>query len=253
MSPSQSVDLLLDPEGEHSVRTVWEALAAADLPSLARHRSASNRPHLTLATAPSVGAGQERTLDGVARRLPLVTAWGGLETLGHGAVAVVRTLEVTPDLRALQGVVAGALAVPDDDLTHPSRWLAHVTLAARVPEEAVERVLAVASGVSPGPVRWTRLRRWDPARRAVRDVPGDWVDVPPSGYGAPMTGIRKGTPVSWNTPQGSTQGKTVEKRTSDFTFDDQQFRASDDDPYWIVESDKSRARAAHKESSLTAE
>ncbi|MEO3935863.1 DUF2945 domain-containing protein [Dermatophilaceae bacterium Soc4.6] len=66
-----------------------------------------------------------------------------------------------------------------------------------------------------------------------------------------MTAIRKGTSVSWNTPQGTTHGKTVERRTSDFTFDGQHFRPTDDDPYWIVESSTSGSRAAHKQSSLT--
>jgi len=36
----------------------------------------------------------------------------------------------------------------------------------------------------------------------------------------------------------------------EFTFADQKFKASDDEPYWIVESDKTGAKAAHKESSL---
>jgi len=44
----------------------------------------------------------------------------------------------------------------------------------------------------------------------------------------------------------------VEKRTSEFTFEGQTFNASDDEPYWIVQSDKTGATAAHKESSLTA-
>jgi hypothetical protein len=64
--------------------------------------------------------------------------------------------------------------------------------------------------------------------------------------------IRRGTKVSWHTSQGATHGKEVEKRTSEFTFDGQKFKASEDEPYWIVESDKTGAKAAHKESSLTA-
>lgn len=64
--------------------------------------------------------------------------------------------------------------------------------------------------------------------------------------------ISKGSAVSWNTPQGTTHGKTVEKKTSSFQLDGQTFRASDDEPYWVVESEKSGAKAAHKESSLTA-
>lgn len=65
--------------------------------------------------------------------------------------------------------------------------------------------------------------------------------------------LRKGSSVSWNTSQGKTSGKAVEKRTKDFTFDGQDFKASADDPYWIVESAKSGKQAAHKESSLEAD
>ncbi|GAA1748384.1 DUF2945 domain-containing protein [Aeromicrobium alkaliterrae] len=62
--------------------------------------------------------------------------------------------------------------------------------------------------------------------------------------------ISKGDRVSWGTSQGRTQGKALEKRTSTFQHDKQKFNASDDDPYWIVESEKTGASAAHKESSL---
>ena len=62
--------------------------------------------------------------------------------------------------------------------------------------------------------------------------------------------ISKGDKVTWNTPQGTTEGTAVEKRTSEFQHDNQKFKASDDDPYWIVESSKSGSKAAHKESSL---
>lgn len=56
--------------------------------------------------------------------------------------------------------------------------------------------------------------------------------------------------VSWNTSQGRTRGRVVERRTSDFTFDGQQFRASEAEPAFIVECDKTGARAAHKGSAL---
>ena len=42
----------------------------------------------------------------------------------------------------------------------------------------------------------------------------------------------------------------IEKRTEDFTFDGQKFKPTADDPYWIVESEKSGKHAAHKESTL---
>lgn len=62
--------------------------------------------------------------------------------------------------------------------------------------------------------------------------------------------ISKGDTVHWNTPQGRTDGKAVEKKTQEFTFDDQKFKASDDEPYWIVESSRSGKQAAHKQSTL---
>ena len=60
-----------------------------------------------------------------------------------------------------------------------------------------------------------------------------------------------GDHVSWNTSQGVTHGVVREKRTKDFQFDKQRFRASEDEPMWIVASDKTGAEAAHKESALT--
>lgn len=64
-------------------------------------------------------------------------------------------------------------------------------------------------------------------------------------------GLSKGDSVHWNTSQGQTEGTTVEKKTSDFEFKGQKFKPTDDDPYWIVESGKTGAQAAHKESALT--
>ena len=63
--------------------------------------------------------------------------------------------------------------------------------------------------------------------------------------------LRKGTFVEWNTPQGPTHGKIVEKKTSDFQLDGNTHRATDEEPQYVVESAKTGARAAHKASALT--
>ena len=63
--------------------------------------------------------------------------------------------------------------------------------------------------------------------------------------------LSKGTSVEWNTPQGTTHGKIVEKKTADFQLDGNTHRASKDDPQYIVESGKTGARAAHRASALT--
>lgn len=66
-----------------------------------------------------------------------------------------------------------------------------------------------------------------------------------------MADISKGDTVHWNTSGGKTTGKARKKKTSDFTFKGQDFKPTDDDPYWIVESEKSGSEAAHKESALS--
>lgn len=62
--------------------------------------------------------------------------------------------------------------------------------------------------------------------------------------------FKQGDKVSWSTSQGRTHGKVVKKLTSDCTIEDHQVRASEDDPQYLVESDKTGARAAHKPDAL---
>ena len=66
-----------------------------------------------------------------------------------------------------------------------------------------------------------------------------------------MATLKKGDRVSWNTSQGRTHGTIVERKTKDFTFDGQDFTASSDEPAYIVESEKTGAKAAHKGSALS--
>ncbi|MGR0162168.1 hypervirulence associated TUDOR domain-containing protein [Paenarthrobacter nitroguajacolicus] len=63
--------------------------------------------------------------------------------------------------------------------------------------------------------------------------------------------LSKGTRVEWNTPQGKTHGKIVEKKTAGFVLDGNKHVASEDEPQYVVESEKTGARAAHKGSALT--
>lgn len=63
--------------------------------------------------------------------------------------------------------------------------------------------------------------------------------------------LSEGDHVSWNTPQGVTHGVIVDKRITDFHFKGQKFIATRDDPAFIVESEKTGARAAHQGDALT--
>jgi hypothetical protein len=61
-----------------------------------------------------------------------------------------------------------------------------------------------------------------------------------------MADFEPGDRVKWNTPQGETHGEVVEKVTSRTHVEGQELAASEDDPRYIVESDKSGERAGHR-------
>ena len=63
--------------------------------------------------------------------------------------------------------------------------------------------------------------------------------------------FRAGDSVKWEHSQGTSEGKVVKKVTKDTHIKDHKVAASKDDPQYMVESDKTGARAAHKPEALT--
>jgi hypothetical protein len=57
--------------------------------------------------------------------------------------------------------------------------------------------------------------------------------------------------VEWNTPQGVTRGTVKKKLTSSTEVGGQKVNASEDDPRYLVESEKSGKQAAHKPDALS--
>ncbi|EJT05642.1 DUF2945 domain-containing protein [Rhizobium sp. CCGE 510] len=62
--------------------------------------------------------------------------------------------------------------------------------------------------------------------------------------------LKKGDDVSWDTSQGKTEGRVVKKQTSQTKIKGHTVKASAAEPQYIVESDKSGKRAAHKPEEL---
>lgn len=62
--------------------------------------------------------------------------------------------------------------------------------------------------------------------------------------------LAKGDKVAWETSQGTTEGKIVRKQTSPTHIKSHKVNASPDEPQFIVESEKTGARAAHKPEAL---
>lgn len=62
--------------------------------------------------------------------------------------------------------------------------------------------------------------------------------------------FKPGDKVAWDTSQGETTGKVVKKQTTPTKIKTHKVAASKDNPQYIVESEKSGKRAAHKPEEL---
>lgn len=62
--------------------------------------------------------------------------------------------------------------------------------------------------------------------------------------------FKKGDKVEWETSQGTTYGTVEKKQTTETHIKSHKVAASKDDPQYIVKSDKSGAKAAHKPEAL---
>ena len=62
--------------------------------------------------------------------------------------------------------------------------------------------------------------------------------------------LKTGDSVEWDSSGGHSKGKVVKKQTSPTKIKEHEVKASKDDPQYIVKSDKTGAKAAHKPGSL---
>lgn len=162
----QSVELLLNEDADTAVRAEWAALAAAGLPSQARHTGASNRPHVTAAVAAELTPEHERALAAV-EFAPLPVLIGSPVVFGDRRPILVRLVIPTVALLALHrrihAAIAGAPGVPGNSL--PDAWTPHVTLARRVPPESLGTAIGLVARPRDFPATVVGIRRWDGYRR----------------------------------------------------------------------------------------
>jgi hypothetical protein len=62
--------------------------------------------------------------------------------------------------------------------------------------------------------------------------------------------LKKGDKVKWNTSQGETTGEVKKKLTSSTEIKGHHVAASQENPEYLVESDKTGKQAAHKPDAL---
>jgi hypothetical protein len=161
---AHSVELLFDPSTDAAIRRDWNALVEAGLPSQARHRSPSNRPHVTLTVADRIDAAADAALWEPARQLPLKCVVGAPMIFGRKALTLVRLIVPAAGLLMLHESV-GAICAPylsDGPFPHarPGHWTPHVTLCRRLAPADLPAALDVI-GADDVDGAFAGLRRWD--------------------------------------------------------------------------------------------
>lgn len=161
-----SVELIPDAAIEAAVRSEWNRLIDAGLPSSGRNPSPSNRPHITLAVRDRLDAND---VAAAAPVLPLSLELGGVLLFGRrGSFVLARQVVPTEALLALHRRVAEWLGPPQPRYanTGPDRWSPHVTLARRLDSAQLAHALRV---IDPAAVtgQAVGLRVWDASARRI--------------------------------------------------------------------------------------
>ena len=169
---TQSVELLLDDDLDAAVRREWEALLAAGLPSQGRHTGETNRPHITLTVASSVLPYLEIALKAeLTGQLPVPVRLGGVLVFGgrDGRHVLARSVVPNDELLELQGSCAalwdGQPGVSPQ--LQPGAWSPHVTLARKVPAEAIGTAIGVLGEIPELAGNAVAVRRWDSEGRTA--------------------------------------------------------------------------------------
>ncbi|WP_431473756.1 2'-5' RNA ligase family protein [Ornithinimicrobium sp. W1665] len=145
------------------MRRQWRALEEAGVPSLARHRGTTHRPHLTLVSGgqPDAAAVLDLARAVLLPPLPLTASVAGPVLLGGRRSSLAHRLQVPEALR-----VARELLVARWPGADRRPWVPHVSLTRRTHKRHLFAALTALR--PPGPdVRLVEVRWWDPETGTV--------------------------------------------------------------------------------------
>ena len=167
---AHSLELLLDSHSEAVVRSIWEALAGAGLPSQLRVKSSTNRPHITLIAAEGISPAVDDVLAGMHQQFPIDCVVGAPIVFGGPRLTLARLMVPSEGLLALHEQIFGLSlsSLVGEPFAHcrPGHWTPHVTLGRRYTDEEIGPALAVVNDLGGDiPARIVGLRRWDSDER----------------------------------------------------------------------------------------
>jgi hypothetical protein len=170
---SLSVCFLLDPHGEHAVRSLWSRLEAHGVPSLATHTHGRHHPHVSYAVLLRWDLQDvQDALAALPDRGPFPVVFQGMVAFPRGRACLAPSLPAA--VVARQEAVSTALAATGALVHHhyePGRWVPHCSLSPRATGAALPVVARAVSDVLPLTVRATRFALVDSSTGQTWELP----------------------------------------------------------------------------------
>lgn len=173
----RTIELTCGLDLDAEVRQVWRRLSDAGVPSLARHRHPTNRPHLTVAACEQVPAAVLEAIAGLMRdALPLPVRSTGpvvLDATRHRYVLALG-VEPTPELLALHSRTWELLEGAPDPHPRlvPGRWQPHLSLTRRLDAHGLELARALLAGPHRPVGMFDAARSYDSTTRTTSALAG---------------------------------------------------------------------------------
>ena len=167
---THSLELLLDAHTDAVIRSVWQDLDDAGLPSQVRVKSPTNRPHVTLVAAHRIAPDIDESLRGLRHRFPLAVVVGAPLVFGGPKLTLARLIVPSAGLLDLHAEI-NRMALPHvitEPFPHcrPGHWTPHATLGHRFSGEQIGAALEVLSRTGHDlAAAVVGLRRWDGDQR----------------------------------------------------------------------------------------
>ncbi len=165
-----TIELVFDGDTEAAIRQVWDALAAAGIPS----QAPASRPHVTLVVSDRIAAAADAALTELTGQLPLPCTIGAPVLFGRGSPVLARLVVPTAELLALHAAAhrhsRPYLATAPAPNSLPGQWTPHVTLARRVHGAQLGRALRIAGRPAQLPGGFAGLRRWEGDKRVEHPI-----------------------------------------------------------------------------------
>ncbi|MFF5209040.1 2'-5' RNA ligase family protein [Streptosporangium sp. NPDC000396] len=146
-----ALELYLDPIAEKRIRTLWDALARAGVPTMRDLLDGRHRPHVSLISAPELdGPGVAAALEGMDAAPPLDLRFDFVgQFLGRVLwLGPVPTAELLAHHAAVHERL-GKAGISGFDVYRPDRWVPHCTLSMRVPRPMLLEGIRLCMDVLP--------------------------------------------------------------------------------------------------------